>query len=525
MVKQKSTKNKIEINSDFAHALDLLENTNKTLFITGKAGTGKSTLLQYFREITGKNTVVLAPTGVAAINVRGQTIHSFFHFPPHITKDKIREKNPPKKLIELLKHVDTIVIDEISMVRADLLDCVDEALRFYLKSERPFGGIQMIFIGDLYQLPPVVSSREEREMFQTYYQSPYFFDAKILENMDIELVELEKIYRQKDPKFIELLNKIRNSSVQDNDIEKLNSRYVGVFNDYDDRKDFCITLTTTNAAADDMNGRKLSKLKTKTKTYHGHITGEFDNKHLPTSLSLNLKIGAQIMLLNNDREGRWVNGSVGKIIDIKLDEEGSGDVLVVRLQGGETVNVSHYTWEIYKYIFDYRTGRLSAEIIGSFTQYPVRLAWAVTIHKSQGKTFENVAVDIGNGTFTQGHVYVAISRCTSFEGLILKKPIYKKHIWVDRHVVRFLTRFQYGISEKKMPLNEKIERIKSAIEKGEKLDVVYLKSDDTKSRREIKPSYVGDMKYLDKTFLGIEAYCSKRKGVRHFRVDRILEIK
>jgi hypothetical protein len=189
------------------------------------------------------------------------------------------------------------------------------------------------------------------------------------------------------------------------------------------------------------------------------------------------------------------------------------------------VEVTAYTWEIYKYIFNRESGKLDTEIIGSFTQYPIRLAWAVTIHKSQGKTFENVAVDIGNGTFVQGHVYVAISRCTSFEGLILKKPIYKKHIWIDRNVVRFLTRFQYAVSEKELPLNAKIERIKSAIENGEKLEIIYLKADDTKSHREIKPSFVGQMEYLDKPFLGIEAYCFKRKETRNFRVDRILEIK
>ncbi|PIZ76187.1 AAA family ATPase [Candidatus Peregrinibacteria bacterium CG_4_10_14_0_2_um_filter_38_24] len=515
----------IEINEYFRKALDLMENTEKTLFITGKAGTGKSTLLQYFRETTGKNIVVLAPTGVAAINVKGQTIHSFFHFPPHITKDTVREKEPSKKLIELLKHVDVIVIDEISMVRADLLDCVDEILKFCLKSDDPFGGMQMIFIGDLYQLPPVVSSKEEKEMFQTYYLSPYFFDAKILENIKIELVELEKIYRQKDPDFIELLNKIRNSSVQDKDVEKLNSRYVQDFNDYDNREDFCITLTTTNSSADTINSRKLSQLKTKIKKYHGDITGEFDNKHLPTSLELEMKIGAQIMLLSNDSAGRWVNGTIGKIIDIKSDEESGEDLLVVELQNGSHVNVSQYSWEIYKYVFDRNKGKLEADIMGSFLQYPVRLAWAVTIHKSQGKTFENVAVDIGNGAFAQGQVYVAISRCTSFEGLILKKPIYKKHIWIDYHIVRFLTGFQYDMSEKEMPLSKKIERIESAIKAGETLGIIYLKADDTKSHREIKPFSVGEMKYLNKTFIGIEAYCSNRKEIRTFRVDRILSIK
>lgn len=515
----------IEINEYFKRALDLMENTNKTLFITGRAGTGKSTLLQYFRETTSKNVVVLAPTGVAAINVGGQTIHSFFHFPPSITIDTVRSKEPSKKLKELLKHTAAIIIDEVSMVRADLLDCIDEALKFYLDNDKPFGGVQMIFIGDLYQLPPVVSSKEEKEMFQTYYSSPYFFEAKILENVEIELVELEKIYRQKDPEFIDLLNKIRNSSVQDDDIQRLNSRHVHDFDDYDNREDFCITLTTTNAAADTINSKKLSQLKTKTKKYHGVVTGEFDNKNFPTSLELELKVGAQIMLVHNDSAGKWVNGSIGRIIDIKFDEESKEDYLVVELKNKAEVNVSRHTWDIYRYTFDRDMGKLDVETVGSFTQYPVRLAWAVTIHKSQGKTFENVAVDIGSGTFAQGHAYVAISRCTSFEGLILKKPIYKKHIWIDRHIMKFLTRFQYDKSEKEMPLNEKIERIKSAIKNDETLEITYLKSDDSKSSRKIKPSYVGDMEYSNKSFIGIEAFCSKRNETRHFRVDRILNIK
>ncbi|MBI4235369.1 AAA family ATPase [Candidatus Peregrinibacteria bacterium] len=517
--------NKIEINEYFKKALDLMENTDKVLFITGKAGTGKSTLLQYFREITGKNVAVVAPTGVAALNVNGQTIHSFLHFPPHITKETIRDKEPSKKLIELLKHINTIVIDEVSMVRADLLDCVDEALKFYLKNNKPFGGIQMIFIGDLYQLPPVVSGKDEKEMFQTYYKSQYFFDAKILENVDLEMIELEKIYRQKDPEFIELLNKIRNSSIQDSDVQKLNCRHNPNFDDYDNREEYCITLTTTNAAADNLNNKKLSQLKTQAKKYQGEIKGEFDNKHLPTSLELELKVGAQIMLLNNDSGSRWVNGSIGKIADIKLDEESGEDYLVVELQNESIVNVSRNTWEIFRYVYDRALGKLDVDIIGSFTQYPVRLAWAVTIHKSQGKTFENVAVDIGNGAFVQGQVYVAISRCTSFEGLILKKPIYKKHIWIDYHIVRFLTRFQYNISEKEMPISKKIEKVKEAIQKGEELEIVYLKADDTKSNRKIAPSFIGDMRYANKTFLGIEAYCLKRKETRHFRVDRILHIK
>ncbi len=521
---QTAVKSTIEINPDFARALDILENTKKIMFITGKAGTGKSTLLQYFRENTDKNIAVLAPTGVAALNVKGQTIHSFFQFPPHITVQTVAEKPPSKKLKELLKKIHAIVIDEVSMVRADLMDCIDAALRLYRNRKEPFGGLQMIFIGDLYQLPPVVSGREERELFKTYYKSPYFFDAKVMETIEMEFMELNKIYRQKDPNFIDLLNKIRNNSVEGPDILKLNTRLNPDFDHDDITRDFYITLTTTNDTADGINTQRLARLNTKLKTYHGEVQGKFDNKHLPTSLELDAKIGAQIMLLNNDSAKRWVNGSIGKIMDVKIDVESGKDELLVKLNDGKVVNVTPYTWEVFRYFFNKEEGRLDVEIIGSFTQYPFRLAWAVTIHKSQGKTFDNIVIDLGRGSFVQGQVYVAISRCTSFEGLVLKKPIHARHIWVDYHIMRFLTRYQYEISEKEMPLEEKIRRIKEAIEKGEAIEITYLKANDTKSSRTIKPRAVGDMEYLGKTFLGIEAYCLKRKEMRNFRVDRILEI-
>lgn len=515
------TISKIEINDDFTRALDLLNKSNKSVFITGKAGTGKSTLLQYFQENTDKNVAVLAPTGVAALNVHGQTIHSFFRFPTTVTPQTVRKKKPSNAFVEMLQKLDTLVIDEVSMVRADLMDCIDEALRFCMKNKKPFGGIQMVFIGDLYQLPPVVAGKEERELFKTYYASPYFFDAKVFEDFKMEFIELEKIYRQKDNDFIELLNKIRNNSVESEDIDRLNSRHGLEFDE--DSEEFYITLTTTNQAADIINSSKLAQLDTSLKTYTAEVKGDFEPKHYPTALNLELKEGAQVMLLNNDSAGHWVNGSVGKIIEITVGETGE-DLLIIELSNGKMVSVLPYEWKVARYFYNKERKMLDSESIGSFAQYPVRLAWAVTIHKSQGKTFDRVVIDIGKGSFTHGQVYVGISRCTSFEGLVLKKPILKKHIWMDWHIVRFITQYQYKKSEEDMSLDDKLKRIHRAIADEETLDIVYLKANDVKSKRSIKPQNVGKMEYLGKPFIGVEGYCMKRRDIRVFQVDRILGI-
>lgn len=517
-------KPKIEINDEFAKALEHLENTNQSLFITGKAGTGKSTLLKYFYDKTKKNVAILAPTGVAALNVMGQTIHSFFRFPVQLTIDEIDDhikKRFTKKFQSLIHNLDVIIIDEVSMVRADLMDCVDKALQYYLNNTKPFGGIQMVFIGDLYQLPPVVVGNIERELFKTYYDSPYFFSAKVIKDFDLKLIELEKIYRQNDNEFIGILNKIRNNSVEASDIKKLNERHDPNF---DSEDDFYITLTTTNAAADQKNQEELEKLTTKIQTFYGEVKGEFTEKNLPTSLELELKIGSQIMLLNNDSTARWVNGSVGRIIDIVFDDFEGEDALKVELSGGEIVDVLPHKWDMYKYFMDEETKKLKSKSIGSYRQYPIRLAWAVTIHKAQGKTFDKVVVDIGNGAFAHGQVYVAISRASSFEGLILKKPILKKHIWMDRNIVQFLTDHQYNEANKLMPLEEKIRIIENSIDFEETLDILYLKANDEKSRRKIKVCRIGEMEYQGIRFIGMEAYCLERKAQRIFRVDRILEI-
>lgn len=510
----------IDLNPEFKRALDLIENTNKNVFITGRAGTGKSTLLTYFRSQTKKKVVVLAPTGVAALNVRGQTVHSFFKFKPNITLQNVKrvyKKDDPKNLYAKL---DTIVIDEISMVRSDLLDCVDKFLQLNRGSFQPFGGIQMIFIGDLYQLPPVVTG-SEREIFKTHYASQYFFDAKVFEKLQIEFIELEKVYRQKDDAFIELLNAVRNNSATEEHLFQINKRHNPDF--VADPNSFTIYLTTTNDLADTINREQLSLLKQREFTYHGNITGSFERNSLPTDIELLVKVGSQVMMLNNDSRGRWVNGTIGKIVDIEKDED--EDVLLVQMNDGQTREVTPFTWELFRFSFDQNKNSLVSETVGTFTQYPMRLAWAVTIHKSQGKTFDNVIIDIGRGTFVHGQLYVALSRCTSFEGIVLKQPVAKKHIFMDWRVVKFVTRFQYQKSEEALPLKEKIRILEAALKNNQAVSIVYLKASDTKSKRVIKPLRVGEINYQGKSFLGVQAYDEKRQDERVFRIDRILELK
>jgi len=511
----------IEINEQFQRALDVMEKTDRHVFITGKAGTGKSTLLEYFRSITRKKIAVLAPTGVAALNVKGQTVHSFFRFKPDITPDTV--KKIVRKKDNLYSRLDAVIIDEISMVRADLLDCVDRFLRLNGRHpKKSFGGIQMVFIGDLYQLPPVVTSAE-RELFKTHYDSPYFFSSHAFQRpeFDLEFIELEKIYRQTESDFIGLLNAIRNRSVGEEDIGRLNERCDPEFVPPED--DFYITLTSTNDLAAARNREKLEILPGELHSYRGFMEGEFERSALPTEETLHLKAGAQIMMVNNDSKGRWVNGTLGKIVDVS-EQKNADDTLLVELQTGEKVEVRPHTWELFRFGYDKESQRIISETVGSFLQYPLRLAWAVTIHKSQGKTFDKVVIDIGRGTFAHGQVYVALSRCTNFRGIVLKKAIRKSHIWMDYSVVRFLTEVQYKKAGEKLPAEERRAAIREAIRRSETLEIVYLKPDDTKSRRTIKPEALEMMEYHGRRFEGLRAFCFKRGDVRHFRLDRILEI-
>lgn len=511
---------KIELNKQFVKALELMEKTGRNIFITGRAGTGKSTLLELFRAQTKKKIAVLAPTGVAALNVSGQTIHSFFRFKTDITLKRVKKARPDSDMAKLYTGLDAIVIDEISMVRADLFDCIDKFMRLNGKTDKlPFGGAQMIFFGDLYQLPPVVTSAE-REIFRTHYASPYFFSAQVVKNgFNFEYLELEKIYRQSDERFISALNAIRNNSMSAEDLEFINTRLAPDF--VPPENDFFITLTATNDLAARINRDKLNELRGKEFRNEAYVAGDFEERSLPAEKVLEIKPGAQVMFLNNDREGRWVNGTVGVVKEIKKTEYGWKLIVSV---GRENYEVDQHTWETHEYYFNKENKSIDTKKKGSFTQYPVRLAWAITIHKSQGKTFERVIIDLNRATFAAGQMYVALSRATKLESIILKKPVLAGHVRIDWQIVRFVTACQYAKSEEELSLEEKVCLLKSAVKEKRTIKIIYLKASDIKTARSIIPKKVGEFEYLNKKFLGVSARCLERNEDRIFRVDRILKM-
>ena len=432
-------KNNIEINDKFTDALNAV-NSGKNVFITGKAGTGKSTLLKVIRDSLDSNYVVLAPTGVAAVNIGGQTIHSFFGFRPDITVEKVFKRKHPKNP-DVYENLEVLIIDEISMVRADLLDCVSVFLSMHGPEKgRVFGGVQLVFIGDLYQLPPIVTYRE-KEIFSEMYISPYFFDSRAFDETEFKIVELTKIYRQTEEEFVEILNAVRNKTLSDKLLFNLNKNVNFNFDPHPDEG--YIELVTINAKADEINNKRLKSLKGEMHSYEGIISGDFDERSYPAPHVLDLKESAQVMLTSNDSSGRWFNGTVGVIHKI---ENTDGIVSIfVKLENGQIVEVEPNKWEMYKFSFDRLSQKITSEISGSFTQYPLILSWAVTIHKSQGKTFNKVIVDMGTGAFAHGQTYVALSRCTTLSGLVLRVPIEKRHILLDYRVVTFLNNYNFGV--------------------------------------------------------------------------------
>lgn len=515
----------IDLNPQFKRALALLEETTQHVFITGRAGTGKSTLLQYFRQHTAKRVAILAPTGVAALNVEGETIHSFFRFKPGVTVKEARKlgassrsRRAGQRDGKMFTQLETLVIDEVSMVRADLLDCVDAFLRAATRVKQPFGGKQFVGIGDLYQLPPVVKS-DERLALQQVYATPYFFSSNAVQELltsgQLAFVELEKIYRQHDDHFITLLNAVRNRTATPAHLAAINRRCDPSFID---RAQKYICLTTTNQRSRDINAESLRQLSGRETHYLGATRGNFPDRDLPTDLDLALKPKARVMFVQNDSQGRWVNGSLGTVREL------NNESVEVRVDGGGTVEVEPFTWTLYRSIYDKNTHSLGRQRLGSFTQLPLRLAWASTIHKGQGKTFDRVIVDLERGAFAAGQVYVALSRCRTLEGLVLRQPLELKHLLLDFRVMKFVTSLQYSLSNQQQAPEQKLALIQQAMEEDRPVQIVYLKSRDEKSRRKIKPYLIEDMEFEGHSFLGLEAYCYLRRDQRTFNVARILEV-
>ena len=423
--------------------INTIQTTTDNIFVTGRAGTGKSTLLDHIRLISKKKIIVLAPTGIAAINVRGETIHSFFTLKPGYELDEAKEMRITDKHKKKFKNIKTIAIDEISMVRADILDAIDTVLRRARNNNEPFGGVQMLFFGDLYQLPPVVT-HADKDKFFAEYNSPYFFDANVFTNhaqgnffsdAELQTIELNDIYRQKDPTFIEVLNAVRDGAVNNQHLQLLNARCNPHFEPK--AEDNFVHLVTTNAMANTINQAKMDELGEQQVTFSAKQEGKIAKNLYPNDLEITLCVGAQIMFIYNDPERLWVNGTIGKILHIKTTDNFGKEVCVITVEknDGRVVEVTPYTWEISKYQF--KKGVFEREMIGSFTQVPLKLAWAMTIHKSQGKTFEKVIIDLGRGSFAHGQTYVALSRCTTLDGIILRKKFYQSSIVMDKRVHRF----------------------------------------------------------------------------------------
>ncbi len=413
-------------------AYQVIEFTNKHLFLTGKAGTGKTTFLQYLRQRTLKRHVVLAPTGVAAINAHGVTIHSFFQLPLRIFIPE--EFNNSNKIFfqltrqkqDIIRNLDMIIIDEISMVRADIIDAMDFILRYVRGNNLPFGGIQLLMIGDLHQLPPVIR-RNEKNILSLYYASPFFFESLVFKRTEYVTIELDKIFRQEDSDFIRILNKVREGVYDDEVYQILNARYIP---DFDQNKyENYILLTTHNSNAFHVNKSKLEELDTPAWVYNAQIKGDFAPELFPTEAELTLKVNAQVMFIRNDsdEDKRFYNGKIGKITELNEDSA------MVHTEDNLLIKVEPVEWENIRYTLDEEHKTVKEEIIGTFTQLPLKLAWAITIHKSQGLTFEKVAIDALNA-FEHGQVYVALSRCKSLSGLVLINPLYNHSIKINTQI-------------------------------------------------------------------------------------------
>ena len=440
-------------NKEWQDALQIVNFTRRSLFLTGKAGTGKSTFLRYVASNTKKKHVILAPTGIAAINAGGSTLHSFFRLPFHplLPNDRQFDRRHIRETLKytseqrkLLREIELIIIDEISMVRADIIDFIDKVLRIYTRNYEPFGGKQMLLVGDIFQLEPVLKE-EDRQLLRPFYSSAYFFNAKVWQQMQLVSIELRKVYRQKDDYFISLLDRIRQNKVSASDLSTLNTRVMPVthsLNNFSSNSDSKNTLLRILLAArrdvvDYTNEQRLAELPGSPSIFYGNIKGDFPDTSLPTPVELQVKPGAQVIFIKNDKEKRWVNGTLGIITEI--DEEQG--IITIATEEGIDFPVEREVWENIRYTFNEKEQKIEEMLLGTYTQFPIRLAWAITVHKSQGLTFNQVDIDFTGGVFAGGQTYVALSRCTSLQGITLKAPIRQQDIFVRAEVVQFAQRY------------------------------------------------------------------------------------
>ena len=430
-------------NPEFQNALRLIQYTRQSVFLTGKAGTGKSTFLKHVCKVTKKKYVVLAPTGIAAINAGGSTLHSFFKLPFHPLlpddpnfqgkklHDTLKYSSDHRKLIQ---NIELVIIDEISMVRADIIDFIDKVLRIYSRNMRePFGGKQVLLVGDIFQLEPVVKT-DEREIISRFYPNPYFFSARVFQEMELVAIELTKVYRQTDKVFVGVLDRIRTNTAGSADLQLLNTRCNAPI--HKGENDMYITLATRRDTVDHINEQKLTELPGKAVKLQGEIHGEFPENSLPTLMELIVKPGAQVIFIKNDQEKRWVNGTIGTISGLSDD-----GIMYVVTEDGKEFDVHKESWSNVRYRYNETEKKIEEEELGTFIQYPIRLAWAITVHKSQGLTFSRAIIDFSGGVFAGGQTYVALSRCTSLEGIQLKREITRADIFVRPEIVSFSHRF------------------------------------------------------------------------------------